>query len=57
MWGFPDELKSWNRAGPEFDVPYEPGTLIAHCYDSETETAFQTLKTTGKPAAIRLVPD
>jgi beta-galactosidase len=40
-----------------FDVPYEPGTLIARCYDNGKETASQTLKTTGKPAAIRLVAD
>jgi beta-galactosidase len=40
-----------------FEVPYEPGTLIAHCYDNGRETASQTLKTTGKPASIRLVAD
>jgi beta-galactosidase len=95
MWGFPDELKSWNWPGHEgekfwvhvyarcplvklelngkvigeqnldesksitatFEVPYEPGTLIARCYNNGTETASQTLKTTGKPAAIRLTAD
>ena len=40
-----------------FDVPYEPGTLVAHCFDNGKETASQTLETTGKPAAIRLVAD
>ena len=40
-----------------FEVPYEPGTLVAHCYDDGRETASQTLATTGKPAAIRLVAD
>jgi beta-galactosidase len=40
-----------------FEVPYEPGTLVAHCFDDGKETASQTLKTTGKPAAIRLVAD
>jgi len=40
-----------------FEVPYEPGTLIAHCFDNGKEAASQTLKTTGKPAAIRLVAD
>ena len=40
-----------------FEVTYEPGTLIAHCYDNGKETAKQTLKTTGKPASIRLVAD
>jgi beta-galactosidase len=40
-----------------FDVPYEPGTLTVRCYDNGKETASQTLRTTGKPAAIRLVAD
>jgi beta-galactosidase len=40
-----------------FEVPYEAGTLIARCFDDGKETASQTLKTTGKPAAIRLVAD
>lgn len=40
-----------------FEVPYEPGTLVARCFDDGKETASQTLKTTGKPAAIRLVAD
>jgi len=40
-----------------FEVPYEPGTLIAHCYDNGKETAKQALKTTGKPASVRLVAD
>jgi beta-galactosidase len=40
-----------------FDVPYEPGMLIARCFDDGKETASQVLETTGKPAAIRLVAD
>jgi beta-galactosidase len=40
-----------------FEIPYEPGTLVAHCYDNGKEIASQTLKTTGEPAAIRLVAD
>jgi beta-galactosidase len=40
-----------------FDVPYEPGTLIAHCFDNGKETATQTLKTVGQPASIRLTAD
>lgn len=40
-----------------FEVAYEPGTLIARCYDNGKETASQTLKTTGKPASVRLVAD
>ena len=40
-----------------FEVPYEPGTLVALCYDNGKETVSQSLKTTGKPSAIRLVAD
>ena len=40
-----------------FEVPYEPGTLIARCYDNGNETASQSLKTTGRPEALRLVAD
>jgi len=40
-----------------FEVPYEAGTLITCCYDNGKETASQTLKTTGKPTAIRLTAD
>jgi beta-galactosidase len=95
LWGFPDELKSWNWEGHEgekmqvhvytrsklvklemngkpvgeqavddnksitatFEVPYEPGTLTARCFDNGVETASETIKTVGKPAAIRLSPD
>ena len=40
-----------------FEIPYEAGTLVARCFDDGKETATQTLKTTGKPEAIRLVAD
>ena len=40
-----------------FEVPYEAGTLTAICYDDDRETASQTIVTTGRPAAIRLVAD
>jgi beta-galactosidase len=40
-----------------FEVPYEPGTLTARCYDNGVETAAATIKTVGKPAAIRLNAD
>ena len=40
-----------------FEVPYEPGTLIAHCYDNDKQSASQTLETTGKPIAVRLIAD
>jgi len=95
LWGFPDELKSWNWEGYEgekmqvrvytrsklvrlelngkvvgeqtvddsksitatFEVSYEPGMLTARCYDNGVETASETIKTVGKPAAIRLSAD
>jgi beta-galactosidase len=38
-------------------VPYEPGTLIARCYDNGVEASSETFKTVGKPAAIRLSAD
>ncbi len=40
-----------------FEVPYEPGTLTARCYDNDVETATETIKTVGKPAIIRLIAD
>ena len=40
-----------------FEVPYEPGTLIARCFDNGVETSSETIKTLGKPAAIRLSAD
>lgn len=41
-----------------FKVPYEPGTLIARVFDKAgKETGATTLKTLGKPAAVRLVAD
>ena len=46
-----------NSITATFEVPYEPGTLIARCYDNGKETASQTLKTVGKPEAIRLTAD
>ncbi len=40
-----------------FEVPYEPGRLVARCFENGKETAAQTLETTGEPKAIRLVAD
>jgi beta-galactosidase len=40
-----------------FVIPYEPGTLIARCFNNGTETASQTLITAGKPQSIRLTAD
>lgn len=46
-----------NSITATFEVPYEPGTLIARCFDNGKEIATQTLKTVGKPAAIRMTAD
>ncbi len=41
-----------------FEIPYESGTLTAHCFDNGgKETATQSIKTVGKPFAIQLVAD
>jgi beta-galactosidase len=40
-----------------FEIPYEPGTLTARCFDNGIETASETIKTIGKPAAVRLTAD
>ena len=41
----------------EFSVPYKSGKLVARCFDNGRETASQTLETTGKPMAVRLIAD
>jgi len=46
-----------NSITATFEVPYEPGTLVARCYDNGKEVASQTIKTVGPPAAIRLTAD
>jgi len=40
-----------------FDVPYEPGILIAKGYIDEKKIASTILKTTGTPSTIRLTAD
>jgi beta-galactosidase len=40
-----------------FEVPYEPGSLVARCFDNGVETASETIKTVSKPAIIRLTAD
>jgi beta-galactosidase len=46
-----------NSITATFEVPYEPGTLVARCFDDGKETASQTIRTAGKPAAIRMTAD
>ncbi|MBN1790508.1 MAG: DUF4982 domain-containing protein [Bacteroidales bacterium] len=40
-----------------FEVPYQPGTLTARCFDNGVETASETIRTVGKPAVIKLTAD
>ena len=40
-----------------FDVPYQPGVLIARSYTDGQQTGADTLRTVGKPVAIRLRAD
>lgn len=40
-----------------FDMPYTPGVLVAKGYSDGKEVATTILKSTGKPAAIRLKAD
>jgi beta-galactosidase len=40
-----------------FEVPYEPGTITARCFDNGVETSSETIKTVGKPASVRLSAD
>ncbi|MFN8256184.1 MAG: glycoside hydrolase family 2 TIM barrel-domain containing protein [Bacteroidales bacterium] len=41
----------------QFEITYNPGVLIARCYCNDKETGSDTLKTAGKPVAIRLKAD
>ncbi|WP_346859656.1 glycoside hydrolase family 2 TIM barrel-domain containing protein [uncultured Draconibacterium sp.] len=40
-----------------FNVPYQPGTLVAKAYENGKEVSSTILKTVGKPAAIQLIAD
>jgi beta-galactosidase len=46
-----------NNITARFDVPYEPGTIIAKSYVDGKQTGADTLTTVGKPVAIRLKAD
>lgn len=41
----------------EWNVPYQPGTLLARGYIKKKEAATEKIETTGEPAAITLIPD
>ena len=40
-----------------FQVPYQPGTLVAKAYENGKVVSSTTLKTVGAPAAVRLISD
>lgn len=40
-----------------FEVPYQPGELTAIALNDGTEIARKTIRSTGKPVAIRLTPE
>ena len=46
-----------NTITTTFEVPFQPGILIARSYTDGRQTGADTLRTVGKPAAIRLVAD
>jgi beta-galactosidase len=41
----------------QWDVNYEPGTLLAKGYKANKEIITEKSETTGEPAVIRLIPD
>ena len=51
------ELTEADKYIATFKVPYQPGELKAICYENGKEVESKVLKTTGKPAAIRLIAD
>ena len=52
-----EQMVQPNNITAQFDVPYEPGTLIAKSYNNDKENSADTLSTIGKPVAIRLNAD
>ncbi len=40
-----------------WDVPYQPGVLLARGFIGQNEVSGDRVETTGEPAVIRLVPD
>jgi len=51
------ELTEADKYIVSFEVPYQSGELKAICYENNKEVASKALNTTGKPAAIRLIPE
>ncbi len=41
----------------EWEVPYEPGTLLARGYKKDREILTKKVETTGLPSVLRLIPD
>jgi len=51
------EAGKTKRLTAQFELPYEPGTLIAVSYTNGVEVSSDTLISAGKPTSIRIVPD
>jgi len=52
-----EQLLTPDNITAKFDVHYEAGTLIAKSYTDGIQTGADTLKTVGKPFAVRLKAD
>ncbi len=51
------QITEKDRLTATFEVPYEAGELKATGYENGKEVVSKSLKTTGKPAKLRLVPE
>ena len=58
-----DKPEIYKEARPEYyrlrwdEVKYEPGTLEVVAYKNDSKWATDTVRTTGKPTAVRATPD
>lgn len=52
-----EQTLSPNSITAVFEVPYQPGILLARSYRDGQQTGVDTLRTVGKPVAIRLTAD
>ncbi|MBN1819638.1 MAG: DUF4982 domain-containing protein, partial [Prolixibacteraceae bacterium] len=51
------EVSEETKLTATFEVPYQPGELVAVALDNGEEIARQVLKTTGEPAAIKITSE
>jgi beta-galactosidase len=70
FWGWPNEWKSWNweaigtkkvsedtKLKAQFEVPYQPGELVAIGLKEGKEVTRQGLKTAGIPAQLKITAE